>query len=354
MAKRKRLTPAQSDYLDTASAELETKSMGFPARAPIAQVAGEASSAAALDELAGELRRAREEGRMIQAIPLGDIDHGYLTRDRILANDADLDALKESIRNRGQQTPIEVVELEQGRFGLISGWRRLTALRQLSQETAHSRFDMVQAVLRKPETASDAYVAMVEENEVRLGLSYYERARIAAKSVEQGVFDTEKDALLQLFASSSRAKRSKIKAFISLYHALDDLLLHGSAIPERLGLSLAKALDDMPNSKYLMRTGLESLNPNPLPEDELQLLQHVVSIGEQRQDAVPVDTKTSVLEPKMTPEKPKVPSVGSGRATVSEGVEMRFSPNKVELRGRGVTAEFREALEAWIKSASAS
>ena len=52
-------------------------------------------------------------------------------------------------------------------YGLISGWRRLTALQALHAETGEARFATVQALVRRPETAADAYVTMVEENEIR-------------------------------------------------------------------------------------------------------------------------------------------------------------------------------------------
>ena len=42
--------------------------------APIAQVAGEAATRAALDELSAALSSARTEGRLIEALPLGVID----------------------------------------------------------------------------------------------------------------------------------------------------------------------------------------------------------------------------------------------------------------------------------------
>ena len=83
MAKRKRLTPAQMTYLDSETPVLETKSIGL---APIAQVAGEASAASALQELAGEMQRARDTGRLIQDLPESQIEAGYLVRDRMLAN----------------------------------------------------------------------------------------------------------------------------------------------------------------------------------------------------------------------------------------------------------------------------
>ena len=92
-------------------------------------------------------------------------------------------------------------------------------------------------MVRRPDSAADAYVAMVEENEIRLGLSQYERARIAALATERGVFPSEKAALLALFASASRAKRSRIRAFLEIYHALDGALRFPAALPERLGLN---------------------------------------------------------------------------------------------------------------------
>ena len=86
MAKRKRLAPAQPRDLD---APLETKSIAglspHPAP-PIASVAGDASTTAALEELSEVLRRARAEGRMITPLPIAHIDEGYLVRDRIGIN----------------------------------------------------------------------------------------------------------------------------------------------------------------------------------------------------------------------------------------------------------------------------
>ena len=65
---------------------------------------------------------------------------------------------------------------------------------------------------------------MIEENEIRLGLSYFERARIVVKLVEQGVFGTGRAALQTLFRSASRAKRSKIGSFLPVVRRLEDVL----------------------------------------------------------------------------------------------------------------------------------
>jgi hypothetical protein len=81
---------------------------------------------------------------------------------------------------------------------------------------------------------------MVEENEIRLGLSHYERARVAALAAARGVFDSEEAALRALFATASRPKRSRIRAFLEIYHALDDTLRFPAHLPERLGLALVE------------------------------------------------------------------------------------------------------------------
>lgn len=247
MAKRKRLAPARSEFQPTAEA-LETKSM-FPNRAgaPIADMAGAAAATAALQEVTAELQQARDEGRLIRSLPLEAIDAGHLIRDRVGAGQGpeneDMTALKTSIMARGQQTPIEVIETASGAYGLISGWRRLQALTALAVETKEARFQTVLAIIRQPETAQDAYVAMVEENEIRVGLSYFERARIVTRVVEAGIYPDVKAALRALFGNASRAKRSKIKSFVSVVEKLEPHLRFPAALGERLGLRIAAALE---------------------------------------------------------------------------------------------------------------
>ncbi len=223
-------------------------------RAPIARVAAEAAGSAALQELADTLTRARETGRLVLDLPLGAIAPDHLVRDRLPEGDGgshaeEMAALVESIRAHGQRTPIEVTPLVEAGgasaglpWGLVSGWRRLRALKALHAETGEARFATVQALVRRPDTAADAYVAMVEENEIRLGLSPYERARVAVRATARGVFPTEKAALLALFATASRPKRSRIRAFTEIVHALDGHLRFPADLPERLGLALVERL----------------------------------------------------------------------------------------------------------------
>ena len=241
MAKRKRLDPFGALPAMEDPSEAAPAAMAALTRPPIADMAGAAAATAAMEEMAATLHAAREGGRLVLSLPLDQIEAGYLVRDRIASDPEEMAALVESLRARGQQTPIEVAQIGPDRYGLISGWRRLAALRQLAAEGGKTV--SVLALLRKPDQASDAYVAMVEENEIRVGLSFYERARIATKAVEAGVYPDDRAALRALFAAASRAKRSKIGSFLTVVRALDGALRFPEAIGERLGLQLAQALE---------------------------------------------------------------------------------------------------------------
>lgn len=335
MAKRRRLSPVESDWTDKAvSAGLEPKqalSPGLIAPAPIARVAGDAATTAAFDAVSDELRRARVEGQMVQALPLAAVQDDYLVRDRILAEDEDLAALIASLRIRGQQTPIDVVDLGDGQYGLISGWRRLTALRLLAAETGEPRFGRVQALLRRPADSSDAYVAMVEENEIRVGLSYYERARIVAKLVDQGLYQTTQRALQSLFSTASRAKRSKIGTFIGIVTALDGVLLHPARIPERLGLALAHALDADADLAARIRDRLMAAAPLEA-EAETALLAALLA------EARPLPVSHA-----------KHADAADLAAEVAPGISLQQRGGRVTLSGPSVDAAFGDRLIAWLQ-----
>jgi len=317
MAKRKRLTPPRGDFLESGAsgalgpdspqaeppipADLETKSM-FPsyplgidqsvrsstarrvppgasrsATAPIAAVAGDASASAALAAVSAEMEAARREGRMVQALPLDAVDAAYLIRDRIDMDPDEKRALRVSLRDRGQQTPIEVVALGDGRYGLISGWRRLTVLRELHADgsgtaDAGAKPGTVLALVRAPAGAAEAYTAMVEENEIRVGLSYFERARIVSHAVRAGVCEDLGVALNALFAAASRSKRSKIKSFVVVVEALGDHLHFPTALSERLGLKLAQQLEAESAFAPRLRDRLRKAKPDSA-EAETALLE---------------------------------------------------------------------------------
>jgi ParB family chromosome partitioning protein len=322
MAKRKRLSPAllAADISEETGSNrpLETHS-----RPPIAQVAGEAAEHAAFAEVTRTLTEAREEGRLIQRLPLAEIETGHLVRDRIVFDESDMAALVTSLRARGQQVPIEVVAQEGG-YGLISGLRRVMALREIGETD-------VLALIRRPETSSDAYLAMVEENEIRAGVSFYERARLAAEAAKLGIYPDPAAAIAALFTSASPAKRSKIGSFVRVHEALGDALRYPTAIPERLGLALAAALDRDAQAAARLARALD--------------------------DAMPTDSgaERAVLEKALfegVTSGPKPPNRAEKPREIVKGVKLEARRGRVVLSGAGVTDALRQDLEAWLTARS--
>lgn len=317
MAKRKRLSPANPGaFLGADSGETVSKP-------PIADVAGQAASEAALSELSTELEAARAEGRMVVRIPLSLITSSHLVRDRTHIDEAEMQALMASIRKRGQQTPIEVVELgdPKGGYGLISGARRIEAVQRLGEENP-GQFDMsMKALIRRPETAADAYVAMVEENEIRAGLSFYERARIVSKAAEQGVYPDRRAALRGLFGNISAPKRSKINSFLTVYDGLDDMLRFAELIPEHLGLALAKKIAE--DGKDAVRQGLQPLMAPAITADEERAALEAV-----------------IRSPKS--------ETNSAETEVINGVTLKRGRGRVVLSGPAVDDAFVDALRGWL------
>lgn len=335
MAKRRRLIPSPQI---PAPAERPAAASRLSAP-PIAQVAAEASSQAALEALSQEMHRARQEGRLVLSLDLDAIQEDYLVRDRLRLDEEELTALMGSIRDHGQRAPVEVVGLGEGRYGLISGWRRMQALRALAK-TGTER--PVLAFLRLPETASDAYIAMVEENEIRQGLSYYERGRIAARAVDLGVFETERQALQQLYAGASRARRSKIGSFLALYRRLDTVLRFPVAIPERLGLALIKALETGPEAQGRLLADLRA-DPPATAEAEALILQKFIA-------AIETQGRKRAEKAETPPPKPMRQEIRPG---IFLEVSGGFLKPVLTLSGPKVGPDFRDRLERWLSEGHA-
>ncbi len=283
MARRRRLiAPDQS--------ELEKLDEGFAAKPPlgqsmtppIAQIASEAAALAGMSNVtdrvqvakdaadAGKYREADADGRIALAIPISEIDEDLLRRDRIADDPEDRVALLQSIRDSGLRSPIEVMPMEDG-YGLISGFRRLWAFRQLAEQDPE--FQTIPAFVRTHDERADAYLSMVEENEIRANLSHYERGRIATLTSQQGVFPTVDDAVNALFAQASKSKRSKVRSFALVHEALGDLLTFPRALTEKSGLRLAAALRG--GRQGVLRGALDGLDALT-PEHEWKALERVL------------------------------------------------------------------------------
>ncbi|MFX0547308.1 ParB/RepB/Spo0J family partition protein [Roseovarius sp. S1116L3] len=346
MAKRKRLTPlgpGSAAPVASPGPSVSEGGAGGPAlsalgRVPIAQVAGDASIVAAFETVRDELQSAQREGRMVLSLPLDAVRADYLIRDRLNCDRDEMEALIQSIRHRGQQSPIEVADLGNGEYGLISGWRRLQALSALYEESGDlERFGVVQALLRLPADRPAAYIAMLEENEVRANLSFYERARIVVKSVEAGVFDSDKKALQSLFSTASFSKRSKVKSFMPLVRALDGALRYPAHIPERLGLSLSRAITDDPQAGTALIEALQAADVASAEEERSILEQgptHSAGTAPQGQKADSAGKAAAESDPVLE----------------AQGISVTYKRGRILLQGTGVTSDMSEDLKAWLRA----
>jgi ParB family chromosome partitioning protein len=195
---------------------------------------------------AREYRAAREAGRVILSLGLEQVSTEALPRDRmdladVAASEA-MEELKASIRERGQREPIEVFATASG-WELKAGWRRLTALRQLREETGDPRFDQVLArVTSGGEDRAGLYLDMVEENVIRQDLSFAEMAHIAielARDPAAGVASVE-DAVGRLYRALHKVKRSYIRSFVSLLEKVE--LPFPRTVSRDLGVDVARRL----------------------------------------------------------------------------------------------------------------
>ncbi|MBI1220188.1 MAG: chromosome partitioning protein ParB [Rhodobacteraceae bacterium] len=200
---------------------------------------------------AKEFRAARAEGRVLVTLPLEDVGIDALPRDRIdlvgAASSDEMDELKASIRDRGQREPVEVFRVADGSYQLKAGWRRLTALRQLYEETSDPRFgEIVARVTEEGGDRAALYVDMVEENVIRQDLTFAEMAQIAlqlAQDPDAGIGSVE-EAVSRLYRSLHKVKRAYIRSFVALLQGLGDALPYPKQVPRDLGVEVARKLQE--------------------------------------------------------------------------------------------------------------
>ena len=208
-------------------------------------------------------RAAQADGRLLQRLPVGNLATDDLPRDRLeleaVARSDEMEELKASIRARGQKEPIEVYRDATGTFQLKKGWRRLTALRQLLEETGDDQFaEVIARVETGPEDRLARYIDMVEENVVREDLSFAEMAQVAvAAAADERVAENDAAELAsRLYASLHKTKRSYIRSFVFLLNVLGPSLQWPKEVARNLGVDVARALQS-PEQAEALKAELE-------------------------------------------------------------------------------------------------
>jgi ParB family transcriptional regulator, chromosome partitioning protein len=212
------------------------------AEATQARAAAEAAIRQENDALAHEYVRLKKLGLITDLIEVSDVRTEKLTRDRAEGRDPEMEELKQSIQTVGLSNPIRVEKVEDG-YELIQGFRRLTAFRELLEETGDRRYSRIPAALvPRGEPMLDLYRKMVDENLVRRDISFGEMAQLALSYArDTGVKPDE--AVSQLYASALKQKRTYIRSFARVLERADGAIKFPEAIPRALGLDIAKVLD---------------------------------------------------------------------------------------------------------------
>lgn len=291
MAKRRKVSAPSAEDLNRIEEEFRSETLAAPsgALAPISQVSAEAAQASQVlpaetratqerDRTDAEtLRTAEADGRVIREIPIDQILADAIVRDRTVIDPAEMEELKSSIAAHGLRLPVEVFE-RAGQadqpFGLLSGYRRLWAMRELLTLTGQAQYKTIKALIRDPDAIGGSFAAMVEENEIRAQLSHYERGRIAVVAAQHGAFASVEAAVASLFGMASKAKRSKIRSFSLIFEELGDMLEFPENLKERDGLRLSTALRNGAESQ--LRDALVQAQA-ATPEEEWHALDTVIS-----------------------------------------------------------------------------
>ncbi|MCV3273948.1 ParB/RepB/Spo0J family partition protein [Roseobacter sinensis] len=352
MAKRRKISAPSADDLSRIEEEFRRETPARPnaALAPISQVSAEAAAAQPVVDAAtraeqeqqradaAALDAAKGEGRLIEMIPLDDILADAMVRDRTVIDPDEMSELKASIAAHGLRLPIEVFRRTEGDqpYGLLSGYRRLWAVRELLALTGDAKYKSIKALVRDPEVLGGSFAAMVEENEVRASLSHYERGRIAVVAAQQGAFANTEEAVAQLFNVASKAKRSKIRSFSLIFEELGDLLEFPENLKERDGLRLSTALRN--GAEPELRDALAKTEPASA-EAEWACMLPVIEAFE-----LTGTSGTRGGRPKKQP--PKLGWSGRDTLHLSSGVTLQSGTDSqgyvIRLKGRGVDSALVE------------
>lgn len=366
MVKRRRLETPTNDDLERIEKEFrsETSDRPAPARglAPIAQIAAESAAEAQIEGAdaraerakteadAARLKAAQEQGLLIVEIPLDEIDEGAMIRDRMTMSEEAITELRMSIAAHGLRLPIEVFELEKPgregkRYGLLSGYRRFLATRGLLELTEATKYQKIRALIRPREDTSSAFVSMIEENEVREELSHFERGRIAVIAANQGAFANTEDAVDKLYATGSKAKRSKIRSFALIFEELGDMLEFPERLTERRGLRLAAALRR--GAEADLRAMLSQRRPVDV-EEEWALLEPAIN----NLEATPVDRSRGGRPKSSAP--PQYGWTDDQTLVTSAGITIRRGRDGrghiLRFEGEALTSDLMESLMLEIRA----
>lgn len=179
-------------------------------------------------------------------------------------DETDLQALGQTMRDRGQDEPIKVRRLPSGQFELIYGHRRIRAARLIGWA------DIKATVVDYDDKSAE--LATLVSNESQVGLSDWERAQAYKQALDHGLAGDQKD-VGRLFSCS----QSRVSQCLTLYK-LPEAILHllgkyPGLIKYRHAKVVLQFLKDYPHDLATIVGAVETMIDRPdLEADELRQL----------------------------------------------------------------------------------
>jgi ParB family transcriptional regulator, chromosome partitioning protein len=179
--------------------------------------------------------------KVIQQIPLDKIVTGKQVRERF--DEESLKELTQSIRESGQQEPIHVVPLAGEMYSLVTGGRRVRALRRAGRTVAD-------AIVEDRELdKSELLVRQIIENAQREDLTPWEKAKAIDLLMKETGWNATQTAAKLGFANGTI---TKLLSLLSLPEAIQQRLRAGE-IPATAAYELTKENDSAAQNELASR-----------------------------------------------------------------------------------------------------
>ena len=220
-----------------------------------------------MEEEARALQKALAAGASVVELDPALIDRSFVADRFDAADDAAFEALKESIREHGQEVPVLVRPhpTQEGRFQAAYGHRRVKAARALGLPA--------RAVVR-PLTDAELVVAQGVENSARKDLSFIERATFARDLETRGF------ARVTIMAALAIDK-TELSKMISVASALPDTLARAIGPAPKAGRRRWMELADLLKGKgALRRAELALAEPGLSADSDVRFLRVLSAVSE--------------------------------------------------------------------------
>jgi len=177
-------------------------------------------------------------------------------------DETELQALGQTLKDRGQEEPIRVRKLQNGYFELICGHRRIRAARLIG-------WAEIKATIVDLDDKS-AELATLVSNESQVGLSDWERAQAYRQSLDHGLAVDQKD-VGRLF-SCSQSRVSQCLTLYKLPAAILQLLdKYPGLVKYRHAKAVMQLLNDYPEGEEAIVAAVESMIDQPdIEADDLR------------------------------------------------------------------------------------